>query len=331
MRIAVDAMGGDHAPADVVLGALEASRSFGIPVGLVGRPERIEPFLTQANTAGADYVVIEASEEIGPDEKPAQAVRQKRLSSIVVGVETVRLGQTDAFVSAGNTGALMTASLLGLGKIMRRPALGVVLPTLSGKPLLLLDAGASVDARPEDLLEYALAGSLYAEQVLRRREPTVALLNIGSEEGKGNELVRTAYELLKQAEVRFVGNIEGRDLIAGTVDVVVCDGFVGNIALKVIEGVGTGVFSLLRDELGKGFQTRLGGFLVHERMRSVARRLDYATYGGAPLFGVRGPVIKCHGSSRALAVRNGVRVAHDYVACGAVHSMEDALRREGGA
>ena len=331
MRIAVDVMGGDHAPADVVLGALEASRSFGIPVGLVGRAERIAPFLTQANTAGADFVVIEATEEIGPHEKPAQAVRQKRRSSIVVGVESVRQGQTDAFVSAGNTGALMTASLLGLGKMMRRPALGVVLPTLSGRPLLLLDAGASVDARAEDLVEYALAGSLYAEQVLRRPQPSVALLNIGTEEGKGNELVRGAYDLLKQQPLHFVGNIEGRDLIAGSVDVVVCDGFVGNIALKVIEGVGTGVFSLLRDELGKGFQTRLGGFLVHERMRAVAKRLDYATYGGAPLFGVRGPVIKCHGSSRALAVRNGVRVAHDYVACGAVHSMEDALRREGGA
>lgn len=331
MRIAVDAMGGDHAPADVVLGALEASRSFGIPVGLVGRAERIAPFLTQANTAGADYVVIEATEEIGADEKPAQAVRQKRLSSIVVGVESVRQGTADAFVSAGNTGALMTASLLGLGKMMRRPALGVVLPTISGQPLLLLDAGASMDARAEDLVEYALAGSLYAEQVLRRPRPTVALLNIGVEEGKGNELVRGAYDLLRQQALNFVGNIEGRDLIAGTVDVVVCDGFVGNIALKVIEGVGAGVFSLLHEELGKGFQTRLGGFLVHERMRTVARRLDYATYGGAPLFGVRGPVIKCHGSSRALAVRNGVRVAHDYAACGAVHSMEDALRREGGA
>ncbi len=331
MRIAVDAMGGDHAPADVVIGALEASRSFGIPVGLVGREERIAPFLTQENTAGADYVLIEAPEEIGPHEKPAQAVRQKRLSSIVIGVESVRQGQTDAFVSAGNTGALMTASLLSLGKIMRRPALGVVLPTISGQPLLLLDAGASVDARPEDLVEYALAGSLYSEQVLQRSEPSVALLNIGVEEGKGNEMVRGAYDLLKQQPLRFIGNIEGRDLIAGTVDVVVCDGFVGNIALKVIEGVGSGVFSLLRDELAKGFQTRLGGFLVHERVRSVAKRLDYATYGGAPLFGVRGPVIKCHGSSRALAVRNGVRVAHDYVACGAVHSMEDALRREGGA
>ncbi len=329
MRIAVDAMGGDHAPGDVVLGALEASRTFGIPVGLVGKGDRIEPFLTQANTAGADFVLIEAPEEIGPHEKPAQAVRQKRLSSIVVGVESVRQGQADAFVSAGNTGALMTASLLGLGKMMRRPALGVVLPTLSGNPLLLLDAGASVDARPEDLVEYALAGSLYAEQVLHRPQPSVALLNIGVEEGKGNEMVRGAYDLLKQQPLNFTGNIEGRDLIAGNVDVVVCDGFVGNIALKVIEGVGTGVFSLLREELAKGFQTRLGGLLVHERMRSVARRLDYATYGGAPLFGVRGPVIKCHGSSRSLAVRNGVRVAHDYVACGAVHSMEDALRREG--
>jgi glycerol-3-phosphate acyltransferase PlsX len=331
MRIAVDAMGGDHAPADVVLGALEASRSYGIPVCLVGREERIAPFLTQENIQGADFVVMAAPEEIGAHEKPAQAVRQKRLSSIVVGVESVRLGQADAFVSAGNTGALMTASLLGLGKMMRRPALGVVLPTLSGAPLLLLDAGASVDARPEDLVEYAVAGSLYAEQVLRRPRPSVALLNIGAEESKGNELVRAAYDLLKGQPLNFVGNIEGRDLIAGTVDVVVCDGFVGNIALKVIEGVGSGVFSLLREELAKGFQTRLGGLLVHERMRAVAKRLDYATYGGAPLFGVRGPVIKCHGSSRALAVRNGVRVAHDYVACGAVHSMEDALRREGEA
>jgi len=329
VRIAVDAMGGDHAPQDVVLGALAASRKYGIPVSLFGRPERIEPYLTQENAAGADYLVVEAAEEILATERPAQAVRQKRHSSIVMGVAAVREGGADAFVSAGNTGALMTASLLGLGKLMRRPALGAVLPTLAGHPLLLLDAGASVDAHPEDLAEYGLLGALYAERVLRLQRPRVALLNIGTEEGKGNDLVVKAYGLLAHQPINFVGNIEGRELISGSADVVVCDGFVGNITLKVVEGMGMGMMGLVRQELGKGFQTRLGALLVRERLRDVAKRLDYETYGGAPLFGVRGPVIKCHGSSRSLAVQSAVRAAHDYVACGAVAAMLEALHQEG--
>lgn len=331
MRIAVDAMGGDHAPAEIVRGALEASREHSIPIALVGREAEIAPYLTDDATHGADFTLVEAAETIGSDEKPAQAVRQKRHSSIVLGIDEVREGRCDAFVSAGNTGALMTASLLGLGKIMRRPALGAVLPTFRGKPLLLLDAGASVDARPEDICEYALAGSLYAEHVLHMPEPSVALLNIGQEETKGNDLVRAAYGLLQDLPVRFKGNIEGRDVLSGDVQVIVCDGFVGNVMLKTIEGFGIGIFALLREELGRGFQTRLGGLLVRERLREVGRTLDYATYGGAPLFGVRGPVIKCHGSSRALAIRNGVRVATEYVACGAVQKMENALHQEGQA
>ncbi len=331
MRIAVDAMGGDHAPVEIIRGALEASREHGIPIALVGREAVIAPHLTEEATRDADFAVVEAAEEIGADEKPAQAVRQKRRSSIVLGIEQVREGQCDAFVSAGNTGALMTASLLGLGKIMRRPALGAVLPTFAHRPVLLLDAGASVDARPEDLVEYALAGSLYAEHVLHQQSPAVALLNIGLEETKGNELVRAAYPLLRELPIRFVGNIEGREVLSGNVQVVVSDGFVGNVMLKTIEGFGIGIFSLLREELSRGFQTKLGGLLVRERLREVGKTLDYSTYGGAPLFGVRGPVIKCHGSSRALAIRNGVRVASEFVACGAVRRMEGALQGEGEA
>ncbi|MDA8344031.1 MAG: phosphate acyltransferase PlsX [Thermaerobacter sp.] len=331
MRIAVDAMGGDHAPAEIVRGALEASREHGIPIALIGRETEIAPLLTPAATQGADYALVDALEAIGPDEKPAQAVRQKRQSSIVLGIEQVREGRCDAFVSAGNTGALMTASLLGLGKIMRRPALGAVLPTFARRPVLLLDAGASVDARPEDLVEYAVVGSLYAEHVLHLPDPAVALLNIGLEESKGNELVRAAYQRLQNLPIRFVGNIEGREVLSGDVQVIVSDGFAGNVMLKTIEGFGIGIFALLRDELARGFQTKLGGLLVRERLREVGKTLDYATYGGAPLFGVRGPVIKCHGSSRALAVRNGVRVASEYVACGAVRRMEGALQQEGDA
>lgn len=319
-------MGGDHAPADIVRGALDASRQHGIPVALVGRQDALAPLLTDEATAGADYAVVEALESIGSDERPAQAVRQKRLSSIVVGIAQVSEGHCDAFVSAGNTGALMTASLLGLGKIMRRPALGAVLPTFAHRPVLLLDAGASVEARPEDLVEYALAGSLYAEYVLHQPHPQVALLNIGVEETKGNDLVRAAYPLLKELPIRFVGNVEAREALSGDVQVIICDGFVGNVLLKTVEGLGIGIFAMLREELARGFQTKLGSVLVRQRLRAVASTLDYATYGGAPLFGVRGPVIKCHGSSRALAVHNGVRVASEYVQCGAVSRMEGALQ-----
>ncbi|EQD46243.1 glycerol-3-phosphate acyltransferase PlsX, partial [mine drainage metagenome] len=182
----------------------------------------------------------------------------------------------------------MTAAMLGLGKIMRRPAIGALLPTFSGRPTLLLDAGASVDVRPEDLAEYAVVGSLYVENVLGVERPRVGLVNIGVEEEKGNEQVRTAYALLRELDINFVGNVEGRDVTAGEVDVLVCDGFVGNVVLKVVEGLGLGIFSMIREEIGQSFQSRLGGLLVRTRLRTLGRRLDYFNYGGAPMLGLEG-------------------------------------------
>lgn len=317
-------MGGDHAPGEIVAGALDASRRWQIPITLYGRREVIEPILERSGS-GADALVVDAREVIGPDEKPVQAVRRKKDSSLVRAVDAVQSGDADALVSAGNTGAVMTAATLRLGKIMRRPAIAAIVPTFSGRPMLMLDAGASVDARPEDLAEYAVVGSLYVEHLYGIDRPRVGLLNIGAEEEKGNEQVRAAYLLLRQLPINFVGNVEGREVVEGQCDVLVCDGFVGNVVLKVIEGFGLGIFQLMRQEIGQTFQSRLGGLLMRDRLRDMSRRLDYFSYGGAPMLGLKGPLIKCHGSSKALAVANAVRVARDYVAGDVVQKMQEAL------
>lgn len=327
MRIAIDAMGGDNAPNEIVAGALEAARRWQIPITLIGRREVIEPIVERSGTV-ADVRVVDAREVIEADDKPVQAVKKKRDSSIVRAIDMVRCGEADGLVTAGNTGAVMTAAMLGLGKIMRRPAIGALMPTFAGHPTLLLDAGASVDARPEDLAEFAVVGSLYVENVLGVPNPKIGLVNIGTEAEKGNEQVRAAYALLSELGLNFVGNVEGRDVTAGNVDVLVCDGFVGNVVLKVVEGLGLGIFSMIREEMGQTFQSRLGGLLVRDRLRAMGKRLDYFTYGGAPMLGLKGPLIKCHGSSGARALANAVRVARDYVLTDAVGKMQVALGKE---
>lgn len=311
MRIAVDAMGGDRAPASAVAGAVMAAREGVAEIALVGRGDRIAPELRRLGAAGLPLEVIEAAEVIAADDQPAQAVKRKKDSSIVVGARLVKDGAAGAFVSAGNTGALMAAGLFVCGRIpgVRRPAISGVFPTVDGVGCLVLDLGAHMDATPLNLLQYAVMGSIYAEKVRGIPSPRVGLLNVGSEENKGNELTKEAYPLLKQSSLNFVGNVEGRDIFSRHVDVVVCDGFVGNVLLKTLEGLGQGLVALLKKELASGWRQKAGALLARPGLRRFGRAVDYREYGGAPILGVDGILIKCHGSSDERAILNGVRQA----------------------
>jgi glycerol-3-phosphate acyltransferase PlsX len=306
IRIALDAMGGDFAPAVPVEGAVEAVKtvSGSFEIQLVGRTEAIEPELAKHDVPDGRVKIVHADEVIEMHEKPLQAVRSKRRSSVRVGLELQKDGESNAFISAGNTGAVMAAStlFLGLHPGVNRPAIGALFPT-SGNPTLVVDAGANVDCSPRELRGFAHIGTVYARDVLGRPDPALGLLNIGEEREKGNEAVRAAHELLvDDAGIRFVGNVEGRDILTGACDVVVCDGFVGNVVLKFYETVA----HLFRELLEREVESEL---MQSPGMRRVFKVLDYAEYGGAPLLGVRGVSIICHGSSPARAIKNAIGVA----------------------
>ncbi|MDH3458126.1 MAG: phosphate acyltransferase PlsX [Gemmatimonadota bacterium] len=306
IRIALDAMGGDFAPAVPVEGAVRAIEESPatFEVHLVGRRDAVERELHKHRGSGERIQIVDATDVIGMSEKPLAAIRGKRKSSIRVGLELQKSGSADAFISAGNTGAVMAAStlLLGLHPGVARPAIGALFPT-SSKPTLVLDAGANIDCSPRELRGFAHIGSVYARDVLGRPEPTVGLLNIGEEPEKGNESVRGAFDLLKSdAGLRFVGNVEGRDVLSGACDVVVCDGFVGNVMLKFYETVAHLFRELLEREVDPDV-------LASDGMGRVFRVLDYAEYGGAPLLGVRGVSVICHGSSPVRALKNAIGVA----------------------
>ncbi|MCL6451856.1 MAG: phosphate acyltransferase PlsX [Acetobacteraceae bacterium] len=335
MRIVVDAMGGDLAPAAPVEGALLAARELGVGVILVGRPDQVREQLRRwggpADGLPPGSEVVEATDVVGPDEPPVQAVKHKPNSSLVVAMRLLKERRGQALVSAGNTGALMTAGLFILGRIagVDRPALGSVFPTRSGRGCLLLDLGAVSDCKPRNLLEFGLMGSAYARYALGLERPRVALLNVGLEEVKGNELVRKAYALLKESGLNFIGNVEGRQVPEDAADVVVCDGFTGNILLKFTEGMASAIFGLIREAASRGARAKLGGLLIRPALRRVKGRLDYAEYGGAPLLGLAGVVIKCHGSSGPKAIRNGIRVARDLAAGGLVEEIARGISRLG--
>lgn len=314
MRIAVDAMGGDYAPEEIVKGTARAAAVYqDTEFILVGDPEGIKPYFGSAGMP-ENVRIHQAMESIAMDEHPAGAVRKKKDASIVVATRLVKEGQADAVVSAGSTGAQMAAALLVLGRIknIERPAIATVLPTAEGGKLLL-DVGANPDAKPEHLQQYGLMGSIYAEKILGIERPRVGLLNIGSEEGKGNELAQASYPLLQGSNINFVGNIEGRDVPYGKVDVVVCEGFTGNVMLKTIEGVAGVLFDLIKEKITATPVRKLGALAVKPGLKEIARIMDYAEYGGAPLLGVNGISIICHGSSKEKAIFNALRVAQECV------------------
>lgn len=314
MRIAVDAMGGDYAPSEIVKGALKAAQYHPeTKIILVGQKDKIMDCLPEDGFS-SNIEIVDASETIEMDEHPASAVRKKKDASIVVATRMVKEDKADALVSAGSTGAQMAAALFVLGRIkgIDRPAIATVLPTLEGGKLLL-DVGANPDANAENLKQFALMGSLYAEKILGINRPKVALLNIGSEESKGNQLTQTAYNLLKDSEFNFIGNVEGRDIPYGKADVIVCDAFVGNIVLKTIEGMASSLFDLIKAKITSTNARKIGAVLIKPGLKEIAKTMDYSEYGGAPLLGVNGTTIICHGSSKEKAIHNAIRVAIECV------------------
>lgn len=312
LRVALDVMGGDHAPVEIIKGAKEAVELFPYieKIFLVGKEEIIKEHLKENK---AEFEIINAAEVITMDDHPGTAYRRKKEASITIATKLVKNGEADAIVSAGSTGAQMVAALFGLGRIegVERPAIGTVLPTLNGGKLLL-DAGANADCKVNNLVQFAQMGNVYVKEVLGIDNPKVGLVNIGSEETKGNELTIKAYaEIKKMDNINFIGNIEGRDIPQGVVDVMVCDGFVGNIVLKTIEGMATTFGTLLKTEIEKNLRTKIGAALLLPALQGLKARMDYSEYGGAPLLGVNGISIICHGSSKAKAIRNAIKVAYE--------------------
>src|SRR5512134_655832 len=310
MKIAVDAMGGDHAPREVVRGAIRAAQEYGLSLILVGQEERIRAELRAADSAGAGIEVAHASEVVVMCEVPVLALRRKRDSSIRVGLSLVREGKAASFISAGNSGAVMAGGLLVLKKIrgVDRPAIAATIPTPHG-PVVLIDAGANVDCKPAHLLQFGYMGEAYARKILGISRPRVGVVSIGEEEVKGTDLTRDTGELFRRTGLRFVGNVEGHDFFAGKADVFVCDGFVGNVALKTMEGMAQALGQFLKHEIAKSPLAKVGALLAERALRGVKKKLDYEEYGGAPLLGVRGGVAICHGSSRERAIKNGIRAA----------------------
>lgn len=330
LRIVVDAMGGDHAPGEIVAGAIAALDQYpDLFVKLVGREQDLAPLLARASQSDqARIQIVPASEVVADHESPAMAVRRKKDASIVVATRMLRDGEADGLVTAGSTGAFMAAGLLILGRLpgVHRPALAPVLPTVDGQGFILLDVGANMDATAEHLLQYAIMGSIYAEQVLAKAKPRVALLNVGSEEGKGNDVVKAAYDLLaSQDKINFIGNLEARELLSGGADVVVADGFVGNVVLKFMEGMASSLFEMLKIEFMGDLRSKLGAGLLRPGLRRFKSKLDYAEIGGAPLLGVKRPMIKCHGSSQRLAIKNGIGQALRFIEQQSSAAMASAI------
>ncbi|MBU8907049.1 phosphate acyltransferase PlsX [Desertibacillus haloalkaliphilus] len=326
MKIAIDVMGGDNAPKAQVDGAMAAVKAYpDLEVTLVGNEANIKQHLT----SNERITILHTEEKIEDTDSPTMAVRRKKQSSMVLSVREVKEGRADACISSGNTGALMTAGLLLVGRIegIDRPALSPMLPTVGGEGFLLLDVGANMDAKPEHLVQYGVMGSIYADMVRGVKQPRVGLLNVGTEDSKGNELTKETYAKLKEAPIHFVGNVEARDLLTGVADVVVCDGFNGNLVLKTIEGTAGTLFSLLKKELTSSFVNKLAAGMLKSSFKNIKSQMSYSEYGGAGLFGLKAPVIKAHGSSDDVAVLNAIRQAREMVEQQVVTTIKSEVKK----
>lgn len=315
LRVALDVMGGDNAPIDIIAGAVDAARELHVGVILVGPESTIRAELAKYDISGLDLTIEHTDDYIHMDEHPAEAVRAKPRNTMSVCMDLIKQGKAGAMATAGNSGAAVVAALMGLKRIegVSRPALGAILPTASGRPTLLLDIGATTDSKPNYLAQFALMGSAYMKGVFGLASPRVGLLANGEEEGKGDQLVQAAHGLIRQlanqGAIHFAGNIEGRDIPVGNVDVVVCDGFVGNVALKLSEGISKMLLGIIKEEIYASTISKIGGLLLKGTFKRVRTKLDYEEYGGAPLLGVKGVVIVGHGNSHAKAIKNAIRVA----------------------
>ncbi|MFN2385897.1 MAG: phosphate acyltransferase PlsX [Thermoanaerobaculia bacterium] len=326
MRIAVDAMGGDHAPRVNVDGAIAAAREFEIGSLLVGDRPRLEKLLRESGYSGDLIELVHAPEVVTMEDPATAAIRRKRNSSIRVAADCVRDGRAAGLVSAGHTGAAMVSAKMVIGTIegVDRPALAAILPNLTGR-CLLLDVGANPDAKTQHFKEFAVMGSLYAQLAFGKDSPRIGLMSIGEENSKGTDRTKEAFKVLKETGLNFVGNVEGRDVFNGTVDVIVTDGFTGNVILKVSESLSEMVEKLLREEIKKTLQASVGFLLSKPAFRSFKSRLDYSEYGGAPMLGVKGCVIICHGRSSAKAVKNAIRFAAEFSRRGLAEKIQTSI------
>ncbi|TKC18626.1 phosphate acyltransferase PlsX [Robertmurraya kyonggiensis] len=326
MKLAIDAMGGDNAPKEIVLGAMKAVATFkDLHIILVGNETQIKEHLSNDERIS----IVHTDEVILGTDEPVRAVRRKKKASMVLAAQLVTDGEADGCISAGNTGALMAAGLFVVGRIdgIDRPALSPTLPTIGGEGFLLLDVGANVDAKPEHLFQNAIMGSIYCEKVRGVTNPRVGLLNIGTEEKKGNELVKQTFTLLQDANLNFVGNVEARDLLDGVADVVVTDGFTGNMVLKTIEGTAMSVFKMLKTALSSNLKTKLAAAVIMPDLKGLKAKMDYSEYGGAGLFGLKAPVIKAHGSSDANSVFSAIRQAREMVEKEVTKTIREAVEK----
>ena len=325
--IAVDVMGGDFGPTVGVPGAIDAARRGAFKVILVGREGEVAVELAKIDTSGVDVEIVHAEDVAAMNEKPSDILRRKKNASIQVACRLVKEGRADGVVSPGHSGAAVACGMFIMGRIpgVERPALASIMPT-EKRPMVLLDVGANVDCKPHHLLQFGLMANAFAKDILDIAAPRVALLSIGEEEGKGNTLVKETYELFKQVDdLDFVGNVEGRDIFTGEVDVIVCDGFVGNVALKLSEGLASSLSRLLKRELLASFMAKVGTLLAKNAFRRFAKFVDYAEYGGAPLLGLRGIAIVAHGRSNVKAIASATTMAAQFVTRGTYQSMVEAI------
>lgn len=327
MKIILDGMGGDNAPASVVEGAVLSSKEMEHEIVLIGQQELIEKELKKYKYDEKKISIVDAREVITNDEAPVRAVRSKKDSSIVRGINMVKSGEGDIFISAGSTGALLSGGLFILGRIqgIDRPALASVYPIIGGRASLLVDAGANSECKPNNLLEFGIMGNIYMEKVIGRENPKVGLVNIGSESKKGSTLTKAAYELLEQSDMNFIGNVEARDVPKGACDVIVTDGFTGNVILKLTEGLAWNILQVIKKKFTEGVKAKLGAALLIDKLGSLKQEFDYSSYGGAPILGVKGPILKMHGSSSANAVKNTILKAIPYVEGNVVGTIQNSV------
>lgn len=327
MRIILDGMGGDNAPGAIVEGAVLASKVIDHEIVIIGQEELINQELKKYKYNHDKITVADAREVITNDEAPVRAVRSKKDSSIVKGIDMVKNGEGDIFISAGSTGALLSGGLFILGRIqgIDRPALASIYPILGGEPSLLVDAGANADCKPNNLLEFGMMGNIYMEKVIGRPSPRVGLVNIGTEAAKGSTLTKAAYELLEQSDMNFVGNVEAREVPKSACDVIVCDGFTGNVVLKLTEGLAWNILQVIKKKFTDGVKAKLGAALLIDKLGELKKEFDYSEYGGAPILGVKGPIVKMHGSSSANAVKNTILKGIPFVEEKVVETIQNSV------
>ena len=331
LRIVIDAMGGDQAPEEIVKGVVDAVNEFSdLTCILTGKEGKINRILDNYEFRENSIEVVDASQIVTMSDKPSEVLRKKKDSSLIVGTNLVKDNKAEALISAGNTGAVMASGIFNIGRVseVKRPPIATVFPSKIGKTIVL-DAGANVDSNPQHLIQFAIMGQIYAEQVLNINNPRVGLLSIGEEKEKGNKLNKNTYEMMEEENEinNFIGNVEGRDIFKGNCDVVVCDGFVGNIVLKTTEGVASFVFDLLKDTLTKNLKSKLGALLLKDELKKMKEKVDYKQYGGAPLLGLQGLVIISHGSSDAQAIFSAIKVAREAIQNNVVKIIESKLEK----